>query len=707
MKRNSNNKSDGIFNGLNNRQKEAVNATEGKVRAIAGAGAGKTKTLVSRYAHIIQNLGVSPANVLCITFTNKAAQEMKNRVSKLIDSDVATDFICTIHSLCVKILRNEIYHLGYPKNFIILDEIDSKDMAKKVMDELHIDKDDMTEYQLLEKVAEYKSKSSYIGDIVMDKDTMNSNDPVIKYIIEQRKSYYLDFDDLIFFGLYVLQKYKDAYDRWSFFQYIMVDETQDCNAVDWKLINLLGKASGNIFCVGDDCQSIYGFRGSKPQMFVDFKSKKDVVLNQNYRSTKPILDVANCVIKNNERQLKKNLVTERKDGELPVYYHAYTDQDEASWILKEINKLKKSDKRKNTDFAVLYRASYLSRPIEQELLKSNIPYIIWGGVRFYDRKEIKDVMSYLRVIANGDDIAFSRIINVPSRKFGKVSLEKLKILSQKEKTTMYESLKKHIKDKEFNKEQIVKFVELIEWGRAYKDKKHISDILSEVLDKSGLKKLYSNDSDEERIENIGELISSVKDYEKSNEHEEDLGLDRYLQDMSLFTNMDKTSDTDAIKLMTIHQSKGLEFPVVFVCGLNEGIFPNSRAMREMQADGLEEERRIFYVAVTRAMDKLYLSESGGFNFITKRDKEPSRFLEEIDDELITKLNQPKDKFGKNRFGKISFSEANDELSVGDMVKHKFFGTGEIIHYNEKNKSYTVKFDLGVRTVIGTVLEKLD
>ena len=272
---------------------------------------------------------------------------------------------------------------------------------------------------------------------------------------------------------------------------------------------------------------------------------------------------------------------------------------------------------------------------------------------------------------------------------------------------MYESLRKHIKDKEFNKEQIVKFVELIEWGRAYKDKKHISDILSEVLNKSGLKKLYSNDSDEERIENIGELISSVKDYEKSNEHEEDLGLDRYLQDMSLFTNMDKTSDTDAIKLMTIHQSKGLEFPVVFVCGLNEGIFPNSRAMREMQADGLEEERRIFYVAVTRAMDKLYLSESGGFNFITKRDKEPSRFLEEIDDELITKLNQPKDKFGKNRFGKIGFSEANDELSVGDTVKHKFFGTGEIIRYNEKNKSYTVKFDLGVRTVIGTVLEKLD
>ena len=401
------------------------------------------------------------------------------------------------------------------------------------------------------------------------------------------------------------------------------------------------------------------------------------------------------------------MVTERKGGELPVYYHAYTDQDEASWILKEINKLKKTDKRKNTDFAVLYRASYLSRSIEQELLKSNIPYIIWGGVRFYDRKEIKDVMSYLRVIANGDDIAFSRIINVPSRKFGKVSLEKLKMLSQKEKTTMYESLRKHIKDKEFNKEQIVKFVELIEWGRAYKDKKHISDILSEVLNKSGLKKLYSNDSDEERIENIGELISSVKDYEKSNENEEDLGLDRYLQDMSLFTNMDKTSDADVIKLMTIHQSKGLEFPVVFVCGLNEGIFPNSRAMREMQADGLEEERRIFYVAVTRAMDKLYLSESGGFNFITKRDKEPSRFLEEIDDELITKLNQPKDKFGKNRFGKISFYEANDELSVGDMVKHKFFGTGEIIRYNEKNKSYTVKFDLGVRTVIGDVLEKLD
>ena len=698
---------DNIFNGLNQKQIEAVKEVEGRIRVIAGPGAGKTKCMVHHYAFLVQELGINPSNILAITFTNKAANELKARIDALLGNNSTNDFICTIHSLCVKILRSEIYRIAYPRNFTISDDTDCKDLASKVLEDLEIDKEEMTANSLLHEVASYKARTNYIGDIVLD-DNIDSRNAVIRYIQYQRKYFYLDFDDLLYFALYILNSYKDALDKWQRFEYILLDEAHDCNPTDYQIMNLLSEKYGNLYTVFDIDQCIYEFRASDPNLLLKFKSDSDVTLEQNYRSTQSILDVANSVIKHNQKRIDKTMFTENAKGIKPIHYHGDNEQMEAKWIVDEVKQLV-ADGKKYSDIAILYRASFISRTIEQELLKNNITYTIWGGVRFYDRKEVKDMLSYLKVVSNGDDMAFERIINTPSRKFGKVTLSRLRSLSIDENTTLYDTLKKHIKDKDFQKEPIIRFVEMIEFCRKHKDDYSISDILDELLVKSGLKKLYKNDSDQERLDNINELISSVKEYEKSNVNEEVLTIDTYLQDISLFTNMDRSNDENNIKLMTIHQSKGLEFPIVFVCGINEGTFPSARTIRERHDNGLEEERRIFYVAITRAMDKLYLTESGGYNFITNNNKESSRFFDEIDKGLVDEINCKKKEYTRynNNYGKYNrYSNNNVTFDVGEIAMHTYFGKGEIIKINGDN-SYMVDFGDKIRTVLKGALKKLD
>ena len=698
---------DNIFNGLNQKQIEAVKEVEGRIRVIAGPGAGKTKCMVHHYAFLVQELGINPSNILAITFTNKAANELKARIDALLGNNSTNDFICTIHSLCVKILRSEIYRIAYPRNFTISDDTDCKDLASKVLEDLEIDKEEMTANSLLHEVASYKARTNYIGDIVLD-DNIDSRNAVIRYIQYQRKYFYLDFDDLLYFALYILNSYKDALDKWQRFEYILLDEAHDCNPTDYQIMNLLSEKYGNLYTVFDIDQCIYEFRASDPNLLLKFKSDSDVTLEQNYRSTQSILDVANSVIKHNQKRIDKTMFTENAKGIKPIHYHGNNEQMEAKWIVDEVKQLV-ADGKKYSDIAILYRASFISRTVEQELLKNNITYTIWGGVRFYDRKEVKDMLSYLKVVSNGDDMAFERIINTPSRKFGKVTLSRLRSLSIDENTTLYDTLKKHIKDKDFQKEPIIRFVEMIEFCRKHKDDYSISDILDELLVKSGLKKLYKNDSDQERLDNINELISSVKEYEKSNVNEEVLTIDTYLQDISLFTNMDRSNDENNIKLMTIHQSKGLEFPIVFVCGINEGTFPSARTIRERHDNGLEEERRIFYVAITRAMDKLYLTESGGYNFITSNNKEPSRFFDEIDKGLVDEVNCKKKEYTRynNNYGKYNrYSNNNVTFDVGEIAMHTYFGKGEIIKINGDN-SYMVDFGDKIRTVLKGALKKLD
>ena len=717
-----------ILTGLNNHQRDAVESTEGRIRVIAGAGSGKTKALAHRYAYIVNELGIDPANILCLTFTNKAAQEMRSRISRLVRSGDYNDFVCTIHGFCVKFLRREIYRLGFPASFSIIDEEDAKSFAKQVMEELGIDKEDITVKGLLKSIRANKAFTSsfdstrnipsYIDSYMLPNfqpTEENHKDIFVNYLLKQVKFFSLDFDDLIYFTLHILNTYSEARDYWlTQFNYIMVDEVQDCNASDWQLIYTLSEINNNLFIVGDPDQAIYEWRGSRPKEFIDFVSNKDITLNQNYRSTPNILNVANSIIVNNKSRLEKNLITTKPPSDKIIHYHANSEPDEASWVSSQINKL--IDKGANkSDIAILYRASYLSRVIEQDFLRKGIEYTIWGGVRFFERKEIKDAICYLRIIEKDDDISFLRISNVPSRRIGKVFIHRLSIIADKENAPLYRTLKNHINDSEFNTKEARDFVELIDYCRDQIQHMSISELLSYVLDESGLKLLIRKDEDEERLENISELLNSIKYYEEINK-EEELSLTNYLQDIALYTNTDYTKDSDKVKLMTIHQAKGLEFPYVFVIGLSEGIFPNMRSIRERKKKGEEEERRLLYVAVTRAEKTLFLTESEGYNVSTGLSKYPSRFLTEIKRDLFTTEGEIDNaiwegtKFTATYIDKVS-NEDYDKSEIfkeGEIVNHEKLGEGKIISYDKDRNSYLVNFEAkGNRNIMPSFLKKED
>ena len=624
-----------LFDGLNDRQIEAVKSLDGKIRIVAGAGSGKTKVLSHRFAYLVEEIGIHPSNILCITFTNKAAQEMKKRISTLAPLHNVNDFICTFHGLCVKILRKEIYRIGYPSNFQITDVEDASILAKNVMKEIGIDRGCVTTKQFLDGIRKYKYYNQYINDIVLPNTKIKQEDMTadVKYIQYQQKSFSLDFDDLILFALHILKNFKEARDYWAgLFNYIMVDETQDCNQHDWELVDILAEKYGNLFIVGDPDQAIYEWRGAKPNLFLSFKSNKDVILNQNYRSTPNILKVANSVISHNKMRIRKSLTTEIDKSKAPIYHHTWTEDGEGEYIAEQIEKLTK-DTKNYEDVAILYRASYQSRFVEQALMKKRLPYVVWGGIRFFERKEIKDALGYLRMVEYKDDLSFQRVINYPSRKFGNVSMQKLRKIASDKNMTLFDALVKYRSSKEFNKKPLHDFIAFIDDVAALKDTWTISNLLDYILKKTGVMRDLREDPKAERLENVQELLNSIKYYEQVNENEE-ISLTTYLQDIALYTNADYKEETKAIKLMTIHQAKGLEFPYVFVCGLTEGVFPSHRTIRERRKEGEEEERRLMYVAITRAEKRLFLTDSGGYNFSTKREKTPSRFILEIKKNLI-------------------------------------------------------------------------
>nr|DAR09411.1 MAG TPA: REP HELICASE [Caudoviricetes sp.] len=710
-----------LFDGLNDRQIEVVKSLDGRIRVVAGAGSGKTKVLCHRYARLVEGIGIHPSNILCITFTNKAAQEMKKRIGTLTSLYNVNDFICTFHGLCVKILRKEIYRIGYPSNFQIMDIEDSGVIAKNVFEEMKLDRTAVEVKQFLDSVSRYKFNSfdvpngSYIDKILLPNTHVRPKDVTeeIRYIQYQQKSFSLDFNDLILFTLYILKNFKKAREFWSNqFNYIMVDETQDCNRHDWELVEILAEKHGNLFIVGDPDQAIYEWRGSLPKYFVNFKCDKDIILNQNYRSTPNILKVANSVISHNKMRIKKSLTTEIGKSEAPIYHHTWTEDGEGGYISEQIEKLTK-DAKNYEDVAILYRASYQSRFIEQALMKRKIPYVIWGGIRFFERKEIKDVLAYLRMVEYKDDLSFQRIINYPSRKFGNVSMQKLKLIASEENLTLFDALKKYKKKEEFNKKSLVDFIEFIDECNSTKDTYTISNLLEHILDKTGVKNDLRTDPKSERLENVDELLNSIKYYEQVNENE-DISLTTYLQDIALFTNADYNKDAKGVKLMTIHQAKGLEFPYVFICGLTEGIFPSHRTIRERRKAGEEEERRLMYVALTRAEKRLFLTDSGGYNFSTKREKTPSRFILEIKKNLID-VDGPIDEDAFS-LTKTIVKELNTEIKplwegpvfrVGDNVVHAVFGKGNIIKKDDTTGAYIVKFKDGERSLLPRFIKPIE
>ena len=694
-----------IFENLNERQSEAVEATEGHVRIVAGAGSGKTRVLAHRYAFLVNELGIDPGNILCMTFTNKAAQEMKQRISKLVHCGNVNDFVCTIHGFCVKFLREEIFRLGYPKNFIISDEEDSKMLAKQVMEEYNLDTNTTTVGKFLNEVQKYKACNPYIETIILPTAEQPTKDEeyaeIKRYIQLQQKQFMLDFDDIINFTIFIMKYYEDALSVWQQkMNYIMVDEVQDCSFSDWAIIRYLEGYYGNLFIVGDPDQCIYEWRGAIPDSFIDFKTDTDIILNQNYRSTPNILDVANSIITNNQNRIPKDLFTKSPKDKIVLHYHGKSETEEAEWIAKQIENLAKNG-FDFSSFAILYRASYISRNIEQALMNKQIKYVIWGGIRFFERREIKDILAYFRLIANKrDDIAFRRIINTPSRKFGKASLAKLQEMAEAENATLYDTLCKYKKN--FDKPSILQFIRIIDEFTELSKHTQVSELFDQVFSKTGLEEMYRTEGDDERLENITELKHSIIEYERINADEEEINLNTYLQDIALYTNADYKNDGETVKLMTIHQAKGLEFPFVFVCGLSEGIFPSHRTIRERKKRGEEEERRLMYVAVTRAEKGLFLTESEGYNFATHSDKFPSRFLREIKEGLVDiEGDLTKEQLNKLFKGTL---ELIDELEIemnqpvfqiGDKVAHKYFGIGEVIDIVSET-SIKVRFDKGER-----------
>lgn len=636
--------------GLNPQQLEGATCVDGRIRLVAGAGAGKTKTLTCRYAYLMKHENVKPENILCLTFTNKAANEMRQRIEKMIGHDFTSDLICTIHSFCVKVLRRDIYRLGFPAYFNILDEEDKKQLIKEIAEDFGLSKKELNAKDMITKIGLQKARQfpMYIEDYflprarkMLNRLPKNQSDDerfYTSYCNKQLKNFSLDFDDLIYFALYVLDKYPEVREYWQDkLHYIMVDEAQDCNKHDWQILEILVAKHNNLYIIGDDNQSIYKFRGSDVKGFINFANDKTILLTQNYRSTPNILNVANAIIKNNSDSIKKDLFTEKKNGVIAKHYHGRNVFDECRYVCDEIKHIKKDDKAKYSDFVILYRMNAMSREIEQSLIKYNIPYKIYGGIRFYERKEIKDAISFLKLVESNDNLSFKRVINEPSRKIGKVFLGKVEKYATEKKITLYEALKKQLNAKLLKSDEGVEFVNIIEEAKKNKDKMSISDLLQYMLRESGYMDMLREDLDTDRLDNIQELMSSIQYYEKSHKYD-DVKLCDFLQDISLYTNTDDVDTDDVVKVMTMHQSKGLEFPNVFVINLYEGGMPSYRACMDEFGDenreGLEEERRLMYVACTRPEKRLFLTESEGFSWLSNGDKIPSRFIEEIPEDLI-------------------------------------------------------------------------
>ncbi len=706
---------------LNSRQREAVTATEGRVRVIAGAGTGKTKALTYRYAYLVNVLGIDPANILCLTFTNKAAAEMRSRIALMVHSGDYNDFVCTLHGFCVKFLRKEIYRLGFPKSFSILDEEDSKSLAKECMDELGIKRTEKTVKNFLDGIGAEKALNGYIeaymlpGSVITD--AMRRSGNLACFASRQMKSWALDFDDLMNFTLFILDRFPDAREYWQEqLNYIMVDEAQDCNTDDWNLIEKLGARHRNIFVVGDPDQCIYEWRGAKPARFVQFASDTDIVLDENYRSTPKILDIANCVIANNKNRIPKDLFTRRAEGRAVIHFHGKTEKEETDWIISQIRRLLDAGASPQ-DIAILYRSTWQSRALEQALLSEQLAYVIWGGIRFFERREIKDTLAYLRLLANpDDDLSFLRIINTPSRKLGRAFLDKLRDLAAQEGRSLYRTLEAHVS--ELGKPSAEDFVRLVSEGREMVDKVTVSDLMNRMLEASGLKRVIREDQDEDRLENLDELLRSVRFYEEAHAEEEP-SLSDWLQDIALYTNADYRKETQVIKLMTIHQAKGLEFPYVFITGLSEGVFPNMRTIREYKKNGEEEERRLMYVAITRAEKALFLTESEGYNVATKMNKYPSRFLAEIKRNMVVVEGTIPEELWRGtrnlihvldeenfvpevlgaavaaRSGADGFADDraayNSPFQIGTTVRHAIFGEGTVIDASPDFTTFQVRF----------------
>ena len=631
-----------LLDELNPMQRKAVEKTEGPCLVIAGAGSGKTKVLTYKVAYLIQQKDVKPWNILAITFTNKAANEMKERVTALVGDQINDIWLGTFHSICVRILRRFIDRLGFDTSFVIFDTTDQKTLVKSCLKDLNIDNKMFTEKSVLNEISNAKNEMIE-PDEYEEKFGSDYRKKVIGniyHLYQQRlkENNAIDFDDIINFTIKILQNNADVIEYFSEkFKYILVDEYQDTNKSQFTLVSLLASRYGNVTAVGDNDQSIYSFRGADITNILnferDFPGTEIIKLEQNYRCTGNILKAANAVIKHNDAKYEKKLWTENEEGKLPSIYCGEDEYQEASYIVTQINHLKREEYFKNSDFAILYRMNSQSRAIEDILRREDIPYKIIGGLKFYERKEIKDTISYLRLVANqSDNLSFQRIINEPKRGVGKTSLEKIDQISKENNISYYEVIKEA--DKYIPKiyEATRQFVNTIEELKSLE--LSVSEIITKVLKMSGYTDALKNENTieaESRIQNIEELITVANEFEKE---AADKSLVEFLNSISLSSDTDNIEETDdMVTLMTLHSAKGLEYPVIFLVGMEEGIFPGYKSIGEQKE--LEEERRLCYVGVTRAKENLFLTNSKQrTTFGSTTHNPPSRFLQEIPKELL-------------------------------------------------------------------------
>jgi len=739
--------------GLNEKQREAVEHLVGPLMIVAGAGSGKTKVLTTRIAHLMRN-GVDAFNILALTFTNKAAAEMKERVEHILGNSEARNlYIGTFHSVFARILRVEAHKLGYPNNFTIYDTDDAKSIIKGIVKDMNLDDKHYKPAYIYNRISAAKNSlidpQAYMQDSFIQQEDARSTRPLIgeiyaRYAARCFKNGAMDFDDLLFKMYILLTNFPDVLAKYQHkFKFVLIDEYQDTNVAQYKIIKMLGAVHENICVVGDDAQSIYSFRGATVQNILqfqdDYNDVKIVKLEQNYRSTQSILKAANQIISNNRNQIPKELWTDNIEGEKIILVRTLTDNDEGRFVADAITEMKLRNHYKNNDFAILYRTNAQSRAFEESLRRMNIPCKLYGGVSFYQRKEIKDYLSYLRVIVNSqDEENIKRIINYPVRGIGKTSVERLMVFADQHNITFWEALQRpdYAGLKGAASAAIENFVMMINSFRTMLEKHNAYEVAFAVGKHTGLVQELYNDKSVEglaRYENVQELLNSIKEFTETPDEEGELRdktLGSYLQQITLLTDADETDENaDTVKLMTVHAAKGLEFPCVFVVGLEENLFPSSMSLYDR--DDLEEERRLFYVATTRAKERLWVTyATSRYRFGQLVQNEPSRFIDELPEmhldrsftgpsargvgsvgfgssntarsfektpslkKIAEKINQPKP---SSHVPTANFAADNPmEMEVGMTVEHMKFGFGTIkaLEGGAQNRIATIEFKDG-------------
>ena len=696
------------LNRLNEEQMAAVTATEGMVRVIAGAGSGKTRALSSRFAFLVNEIGILPGNILCVTFTNKAANEMRQRIHNLT-GDNDTGYINTFHGFCVSVLQEDSHVVQYPKSFLVLDNSDIDAMLQGIYEERGLTLRDMTFSNARDmiEIIKLKERPDYCLDMISmslealrakyDAATEPKDIIFYGYLYQEKKCFGLDYNDLIKFTLYIFRHSEEVRRKWQKrLEYIMIDEFQDIDDLQYELMEVLCGYHRNLFIVGDPDQTIYSWRGANGKYLMEFdKTHKDtqtIMMMRNYRSTPQIIAAVNSMIARNEGRIRKDLIPTLPEGSSVLCHRAANQEAEAKWIAERIRQ-QEAEGIPLSDITILYRAHYVTRAVEEALLQEKIPYVIYSGVQFFGRAEIKDALAYLRMIVYKDDLSFLRVCNVPKRNLGKRRIAFLKAVAERENITLYQALVEHHDAPEMKGAKAGQFIRLIEEYSSSYEGRQISDLFSSILDDSGYEQMLRTEGSQERLDNLAELKQSIYEYETSCGEETELP--HYLAHVALFSNTDTAERKDKVKLMTVHAAKGLEFPHVILCGMSEGIFPSRKINTR---DAMEEERRLAFVAMTRAEKSLTLTMSEGRN-IDGSPRYPSRFILDIDQTLLEYTEPPQEGLVKEARDYIRRKddilrqeEAPATLERGQRIEHFIFGKGTVLDVDMNKKAHIVQFD---------------